>query len=73
MVLVVSHPGAVLDEIPYPARGPQSAGISERLGPTLERGSRSRNWAGLSFAGRPVVRPCAIPAARLLQALAPTG
>lgn len=36
VVLVVSHPGPVLDEIAHPARGPQPGGKSERLGPTLE-------------------------------------
>ena len=37
MVLVVSHPGPVLDEVAHPTRGPQPAGKSERLGPALER------------------------------------
>ena len=54
MVLVVSHPGPVLDEIAHPTGGPQSAGKSERLGSALSARSRSRNWAGMSFAGRPV-------------------
>ena len=36
VVLVVSHPGPVLDEIAHPTGGPQSAGKSERLGSALE-------------------------------------
>ena len=54
MVLVVSHPGPVLDEIPYPTRGPQSAGISQRLGPALERALEVGKWPGSNFAGRPL-------------------
>jgi hypothetical protein len=37
MILVVPHPGLLLNEVPHPARGPQSAGISQCLGPALER------------------------------------
>ena len=35
--LVVAHPALVLDQLAHPARGPQPAGISERLGTALER------------------------------------
>lgn len=34
---MVSHSGAVLDEVPHPARGPQPGDKTKRLGPTLER------------------------------------
>jgi len=52
VVLMVSHPGPVLDEVRQPARGPKPAGESERLG--LSARSRSGGWAGPSFAGRSV-------------------
>jgi hypothetical protein len=37
VVLVVSHPGALGDQIAHPGRGPQPADISAHLGAALER------------------------------------
>jgi len=34
---VIPHPALVLDEFTYPARGPQSVGVAERLGTASER------------------------------------
>jgi hypothetical protein len=35
--LVIAHPALVLDQLAHPGRGPQPAGITERLGAALER------------------------------------
>ena len=60
MGFVVSHPALVLDEFAHPTRGPQSAGISERLGSRLERAARGRamgrDQLGLDARARPALR-----------------
>ena len=37
MSFVIAHPALVLDQLAHPTGGPQPAGVSKRLGSTLER------------------------------------
>jgi len=74
VVLVVAHPGPVLDEIAHPTRGPQPAGKAKRLGPALERafelaqlGRAELGWSpgalGLAQAAHPGLTKLPRPAA----------
>jgi hypothetical protein len=51
VVLVVPHAGLLLDEVADPARSPQSAAISHRLGPALERTLDTAQLARAEFRG----------------------
>jgi hypothetical protein len=63
--LVIVHPALVFDQLAHPARGPQPAGVAERLGSALERLLDLAQLAGAQFGLTP-------GPARLLQTR-PTG
>jgi hypothetical protein len=67
VVLVVSHPGSVLDEFPHPIRGPSPFCYSKASGPRLSALDPAQ-LRRLSFAGRPVRPPCARRALQIVQA-----
>jgi hypothetical protein len=46
---VIAHPALVLDQLAHPCRGPQSAGVAERLGSALERPLDLPQLAGAQF------------------------
>jgi len=62
--LVIAHPALVFDQLAHSGRGPQPAGVAERLGSALERLLDLAQLAGAQFGLTP-------GPARLLQTRPP--
>ena len=59
---VIAHPALVLDQRTHPARGPQPAGVAERLGTASERLLDLPQLAGAQLGLRPARPACFNPA-----------